>query len=98
MPTDRASLTALRNILIEIDVILETCPPLPENRTGRSRELLRAALALTDDMVGQQRMSAAAIMGHKGGSSIAAKKGSDYFRQLAGKRKTRGGGRPRKRS
>ena len=35
-------------------------------------------------------MSAAAIMGHNGGSSIAAKEGPDYFRQLAEKRKTKG--------
>ncbi len=34
---------------------------------------------------------------HKGGSVIA-KRGSDYFRQLAARRKTHGGGRPRQES
>ena len=57
VPSDRASLKALRNILSEVDLILETCPPLPQNRTGRSRELLRAALALQ----GEARYSPAEI-------------------------------------
>ena len=96
MPSDRSSLQALKNILSEVDLILETTPPLPQNRTGRSRELLRSALALTDDLISQQRMTPAAVMGHKGGSATAAKHGSDYMRQLAAKRKTQAGGRPRK--
>jgi hypothetical protein len=96
MPSDRSSLKALKNILAEVDLILETTPPLPQNRTGRSRELIRAALALTDDLINQVGMTPAAILGHKGGSSIAASRGPEYFRQLAAKRKTRGGGRPRK--
>jgi hypothetical protein len=89
-------LKALKNILTEVDLILETTPPLPQNRTGRSRELIRAALALTDDLTSQIGKSPAAIMGHKGGSSIAATRGPEYFRQLAAKRKTYAGGRPRK--
>lgn len=40
-------------------------------------------------------MTPAAIMGSKGGSETA-KRGSDYFRQLAAKRKNRAGGRPKK--
>ena len=40
MPSDRASLQALKNIIAEVDLILETTPDLPQNRTGRSRELL----------------------------------------------------------
>lgn len=53
MPVDRSSLQALKNLIAEVDLILETCPPLPENRTGRSRELLNAALALADDLIKQ---------------------------------------------
>jgi hypothetical protein len=96
MPYDRDSLKALRNLIVDTDLILETTPDLPQNRTACSRENLRAALALVDDLISQQRMSAAAVMGHKGGSSLAATRGPEYFRKLAAKRKTRAGGRPGK--
>jgi hypothetical protein len=59
--------------------------------------LLRAALALTDDLISQSKLSAASVMGRKGGAAMA-KRGSDYFRKLAARRKTHGGGRPRKES
>jgi hypothetical protein len=99
MPLDRDSLAALKNIIEEVDLILETTPDLPQNRTGRSRELLRTALVIANDLISENRKadkSHAAALGHKGGSSIAASRGSDYFRELAAKRKTRSGGRPRK--
>jgi hypothetical protein len=95
MPTDRASLVALRDLIADTDLTLETIPDLPQNRTAHCRENLHAALALADDLLKQQRMTAAAVMGHKGGSTTA-KRGSDYFRQLAAKRKTLAGGRPKK--
>jgi hypothetical protein len=95
MPTGPTELRALRNLISEADLILETSPALPQNRTGAARENLKAALALTDDLLSQAKMSPAAALGSKGGASIA-KRGPDYFRQLAAKRKTRGGGRPRK--
>ena len=94
MASNRTELQSLKNLISEVDLILETTP-LPENRTARSRELLQAALALTDDLIGQTKMSPAAVLGRKGGSTTA-KRGSEYFRQLAAKRKTRAGGRPRK--
>ena len=94
MPLDRDSLGALKNIIEEVDLILETTPDLPQNRTRRSRELLRAALALTDDLLSHQETSAA-VLGRKGGS-VTAKRGADYFRGLAAQRKTKAGGRPRK--
>jgi hypothetical protein len=78
MPSDRASLNALKNILSEVDLILETCPPLPQNRTGRSRELLRAALALTDDLISQVGKTAGEVIGHKGGSATAHRFGPDH--------------------
>ncbi|MBM3810249.1 MAG: hypothetical protein FJW20_01315 [Acidimicrobiia bacterium] len=96
MPTERQSLQALKNIIAEVDLILETTPNLPQNRTGRSRELLRSALVLTDDLLKQDRMSPAAILGSKGGTATAEKLGSDHFRKLAAKRKTKAGGRPKK--
>jgi hypothetical protein len=96
MPTDRSSIQALRNLLTETDLLISTTDPMPQNRTPRCRELLKAAIALTDDLLKQQRMTAGELLGRKGGSATAARLGSDHFRQLAAKRKTHGGGRPRK--
>jgi hypothetical protein len=53
MPSDRRSLEALRNLIEETDLLISTTDPLPENRTPRCRELLRAALAITDDLLGE---------------------------------------------
>jgi hypothetical protein len=93
----RTELAALKNLISEADLILETLPPLPENRTARCRELLASALALTSDLLKQARTPSAVALGRKGGQA-SAQKGSDYFRRLAAKRKTHGGGRPRKES
>ena len=90
----RTELRSIKNLLREADLILATAD-LPEGRAVRCRELLRSALALTDDLLGQVKLPAAALLGLKGGSQTA-KRGSDYFRQLAAKRKNIGGGRPRK--
>jgi hypothetical protein len=94
MATNRAELATLKNLLTEADLILSTTK-LPEGRSERCRELLRSALALTDDLLSSAKLPAAAVLGRKGGAETA-KRGSDYFRQLAAKRKTLGGGRPRK--
>jgi hypothetical protein len=58
--------------------------------------MLRSALD-TDDLIKQAKLPAAAILRRKGGS-VAAKRGSAYFRKLATRRKTHGEGRPRKES
>lgn len=94
MASNRNQLATLKKLIQETDLILATTP-LPQNRTARCRELLSTALAIADDLLAQAKMPAAAILGKKGGS-VTAKRGSDYFRQLAARRKTRGGGRPRK--
>ena len=90
-------LHTLRNLIAETDLILSTTT-LPEGRATRCRELLGAALALTEDFINQAKLTPtpAAVLGHKGGSATAKKHGSEHFRQLAAQRKTRGGGRPRK--
>lgn len=93
----RNELATLKKLIAEADLILATTPPLPENRTARCRELLGTAIALADDLLKQTKLPAAAILGKKGGS-VTARRGSDYFRKLAAKRKTHGGGRPRKES
>lgn len=94
MASNRTELRTLNKLLLEADLILSTTE-LPQGRAVRCREILRSALALTDDLLKQTKMPAAAVLGRKGGFQTA-KRGSDYFRQLAAKRKTRAGGRPRK--
>ena len=96
MPTDRSSLIALRELIADTDLTLETIPDLPQNRTAHCRENLRAALALADDLLKQQRMTPGAVLGRKGGSSTARKLGADHYRKMAAARKSHGGGRPRK--
>jgi hypothetical protein len=91
----RTELAALKNLISEADQILATTPELPENRTARCRELLASALALTGDLLKQAKTPSAVALGRKGGLA-SAQKGSDYFRKLAARRKTHGGGRPRK--
>jgi hypothetical protein len=95
MPSERKEIETLKNLIAEADHIVATLSLLPENRTARCRELLGSALVLTDHMLRSSRLPAAAALGHKGGAQTA-KRGSEYFRQLAAKRKTHGGGRPRK--
>ena len=94
MAKPSTELRALKNLISEAELILSTTT-LPENRSKRALELLRAAHALTDDLIGQAKLTPAAVLGSKGGSSTMARLGSDHFRQLAAKRKTRAGGRPR---
>ena len=95
VPIDRASLIALRDLIADTDLTLETIPDLRQNRTAHCRENLRAALALADDLIKQQRMSAAAVLGSKGGSATSKRLGADHYRKMAASRKTHGGGRPR---
>ena len=54
MASKRTELATLKNLLSEADLILSTTD-LPEGRAVRCRELLRSALALTDDLVGQAK-------------------------------------------
>ena len=88
---ERTELRALRHLISEEELVIATAE-LPQGRGTRALELMQSALALTDDLIGQ---TPAALMGRKGGAAIA-KRGPEYFRQLAAKRKTRAGGRPRK--
>jgi hypothetical protein len=83
--SSRTELAALKNLLSQADRILETSPPLPENRTGACRELLKTALALTDDLI-KHSTTPAALMGSKGGSTTAKRHGSEHYRQMAARR------------
>jgi hypothetical protein len=89
---------ALKNLIEQAEHILATAPPLPENRTAPCRELLQAALALTNDLLSQAKLPAAAALGRKGGSTTSRRHGPEHYRQMAAKRKIHGGGRPRKES
>jgi hypothetical protein len=82
-------LRALRNLIGEAHELLLTTD-LPQGRAQRAAELLTAAIHLADDLLEQ---NPAAALGAKGGKETA-KRGSDYFRKLAAKRKTFKGGRP----
>jgi hypothetical protein len=67
---------------------------------GAPKETLRADLAATVEMVDglirdQDKSPAAKQLGRLGGTATA-KRGPEYFRELAARRKTHGGGRPRK--
>jgi len=92
-PSNR-ELHALRNLIAETDLILSTTT-LPEGRATRCRELLGAALALTEDFINQASLTPGAVLGRKGGSVTAQRHGSEHFRQMAASRKTRAGGRPK---
>jgi hypothetical protein len=87
----------LENLLSQVDRILETSPTLPEKRTGACRKLLKTALASTDDLI-KHSTTPAALMGSKGGSVTSKRHGYEHYRQMAARRKTHGGGRPRKES
>ena len=91
MARKQNDLKALRHVIGEAHDILRTTI-LPEKRSQRAYELLTAALHLTDNLLEE---SPAAALGAKGGKQTA-KRGSEYFRQIAAKRTVHGGGRPKK--
>lgn len=87
----RQDLEALRNLISEAELILSTTE-LPQGRATRARELLQAALKLADHLA---TTKPAATLGKRGGKKTA-ERGPEYFKKIAGMRKTRAGGRPRK--
>jgi len=91
MARKQTDLKALRNMIGDAHDILRTTI-LPEERSQRAYDLLTAAVHLADNLLEE---SPAAALGAKGGKETA-KRGSEYFRQLAAKRKTNAGGRPSK--
>jgi hypothetical protein len=51
MLIDPIPIKALQNMIAEVETLISTTTPLPENRTARCLELLRAAKALTNDIL-----------------------------------------------
>lgn len=89
---NRSDLKVLREMISEAHTILATTK-LPHGRSERAYELLSSAVALADSLI--ENPNIAAILGSKGGSETA-KRGPEYYREIAAKRKTHGGGRPKK--
>jgi hypothetical protein len=63
--------------------------------TSGAEMYILAASRIVDKLIQQPKLPAASQLGSLGGS-VTAQRGPDYFRQLAARRKTHGGGRPRK--
>jgi hypothetical protein len=97
--TLKAELSALRLMIQQAKDNLEDIE-LPQGRATRCRELLTAAFALANDLVRSDLPGkAAAQLGAKGGKTTAKRmilKDPDYYKRIAAMRKTRAGGRPRK--
>ena len=51
MLIDPVPIKAIQNMLVEIESLISTTTPLPENRTVRCLELLQAAKAVTTDIL-----------------------------------------------
>ena len=51
MLSDPVPIKALQNMLADIEMLISTTAPLPENRTAHCLELLQAAKALTNDIL-----------------------------------------------
>jgi len=97
MPSNRAELTTLKNLISQAEWTLASSPELPEHPIAACREMLGAAFALVDDLLKESRPGiAAATLGRKGGSATSRLHGPEHYRQMAANRKTFGGGRPKK--
>ena len=51
MLIDPVPIKAIQNMLVEIESLISTTTPLPENRTARCLKLLQAAKAVTTDIL-----------------------------------------------
>ena len=91
MLSNKADLEALRSMIAEAETILSTTK-LPQGRAELAGELLGAAIKLADELL---KASPAATLGAKGGKKTA-ERGPEYFRRIAGMRKKKAGGRPRR--
>ena len=78
-------------MLKELERVLKI-GPLPPGIAARSNELLTASIALADDLIEQ---TPAAFLGSLGGQETA-KRGPEYYARIAGMRKVKAGGRPKK--
>src|SRR5947209_4313720 len=91
----RSDVRTLKN-LIEQARLIAHAEPFPKGGIAALRENLDAAWALVKLLlVKPTPESIAAELGKRGGQETA-KRGSDYYAEIAGLRKTKAGGRPKK--
>ena len=95
-PDLRSDTEALTEIIEQASLALDTIPNLHPSLAS-VRESLTAALALSREITENlDKLPTASSMGKKRGEALRDEKGPGYFRELAGKRDVRAGGRPRK--
>jgi hypothetical protein len=68
---------------------------LTQGDTAKAQEAVALAMNSLVGLMNSEKLPAASQLGRLGGT-VTAKRGPDYFRELAARRKTYGGGRPRK--
>ena len=68
---------------------------LAKGDVAQAQASLASAMETLVALINAEKTSPASQLGRLGGT-VTAKRGPDYFRELAGRRKTHGGGRPRK--
>ena len=90
--TKDKDLKALQRLISQADLVLGTITD-PHPSIARSRELLKAASALSKDLA--ERPPEAVALGAIGGRKTA-ERGPEYYARIAAMRKTKAGGRPRK--
>lgn len=90
----RSDLRALKSLIDQAYLIVST-EPIPRGGIESARENLDAARRLAKVLLMKPETSAAAELGKIGGKKTA-ERGPEYFRDIAAKRKTRAGGRPKK--
>lgn len=91
-PSTRKDLKALCRLIYQADLVLGT---ITHPSIASAREKLGAALKLADDLA---TVNPAAALGAKGGNATKAANlalDPDYYKKIAGMRKTKAGGRPR---
>jgi hypothetical protein len=92
---DNPELSTLRSLILQAKHNLQRLE-LEYPLVVRPRELLGAAVALVDHLL---TVKPAAVIGAKGGKATKksmAKKDPDYYKRIAGMRRKRAGGRPKK--
>ena len=83
MPIDRASLLTLRKLIAKTPTPPERSPTFLRIARPIAAIALKAALALADDISKQQRTTAAAVLGRKGGSATSRRLGADHYHKMA---------------
>ncbi|MGH7972519.1 MAG: hypothetical protein ACREIC_27715 [Limisphaerales bacterium] len=91
VPDRERDMHTLRNLIDEAHAVISMAD-LPPDRTKRAVKLLASALELTDVLISLPPEAAA--IGRRGGLKTA-ERGSEYFKEISAKRKTKSGGRPK---